>query len=137
MKAFYSVMDLVEATGYSAGTIQGKIKSGELFAMQATKHGAFRIPASSSAAYLATLGLGPAPSTEMLPPTKFEVTSPRELYDGHVAPALARAGAPDMPALPRLVEADPSLYEEYQDAIRAYSLFLESQARLGHRTPLS
>lgn len=131
MKAFYSVRDLVEATGYSAGTIQGKIKSGELFAIQATKHGAFRIPASSYAAYLASLGLGPAPVTEMLPPTAFEVTSPSEPYERDIAPALARAGVPDMPTLLRTVEADPSLYEEYQGAIRAYDLFLQTQARSG------
>jgi len=129
MKAFYSVKDLVEATGYSARTIQAKIRSGEIFAIQATKQGAFRIPASSYAAYLASLGLGPAPTTEMLAPTAFEVTSPSELYQRDVAPTLARAGVPDMPTLLRLVEADPSLYEEYQGAIRAYNLFLQSQAR--------
>jgi len=129
MKAFYTVRDLVEATGYSAGTIQGKIRSGEIFAIQATKQGAFRIPASSYAAYLASLGLGPAPTTEMLPPTAFEVTSPSELYQRDISPALGRAGVRDMPTLLRLVEADPSLYEQYQGAIRAYNLFLESQAR--------
>ncbi len=128
MKAFYSVRDLVEATGYSAGTIQAKIRSGEIFAIQATKQGAFRIPASSYAIYLASLGLGPAPTTEMLPSTEFEVTSPVELYQRDVSPALARAGVPDMPTLLRLVEADPSLYEEYQGAIRAYNLFLQAQA---------
>jgi hypothetical protein len=129
MKAFYSVRDLVEATGYSAGTIQGKIRSGEIFAIQATRQGAFRVPASSYAAYLASLGLGPTPTTEMLPPTEFEVTSPGELYQRDVSLALARAGVPDMPTLLRLVEADPSLYEEYQGAIRAYNLFLQAQAR--------
>lgn len=129
MKAFYSVRDLVEATGYSAGTIQGKIRSGEIFAIQATKQGAFRIPASSYAAYLASLGLGPAPTTEMLTPTTFEVTSPSELYERDVVPALARAGVPDMPTLLRLVETDPSLFDENQSAIRAYNLFLELQAR--------
>lgn len=129
MKAFYSVRDLVEATGYSAGTIQAKIRSGQIFAIQATKQGAFRIPASSYAAYLASLGLRPAPTTEMLPPTPFEVTPPGELYKREISPALARAGVPDMPTLLRLVEADPSLYEEYQDAIRAYNLFLGLQAR--------
>ena len=129
MKAFYSVRDLVEATGYSAGTIQGKIRSGEIFAVQATKQGAFRIPASSYAAYLASLGLGSAPTTEMHPPTAFEATSPGELYQRDISPALARARVPDMPALLQLVEADPSLYEEYQGAIRAYNLFLGLQAR--------
>jgi hypothetical protein len=129
MKAFFSVVDLVEATGYSAGTIQGKIRSGEIFAIQATKQGAFRIPASSYAAYLASLGLGPAPRTEMLAPTAFEFTSPGELYQRDISPALARAGVPDMPTLLRLVETNPSLFEQYQDAIRAYNLFLESRAR--------
>lgn len=129
MKAFYTVRDLVEATGYSAGTIQSKIRTGEIFAIQATKQGAFRIPASSYAAYLASLGLGPAPTTEMLPPTPFEVTSPGELYQREISPALARAGVPDMPTLLRLVEADPSLYVEYKGAVRAYSLFLGLQAR--------
>lgn len=129
MKAFYSVKDVVEATGYSAGTIQGKIRSGEIFAIQATKQGAFRIPASSYAAYLASLGLGPAPTTEMLPPTAYQITSPSELYERDIVPVLAQAGVPDMPTLLRLVETDPSLYEEYQGAIRAYNLFLQSQAR--------
>ncbi len=129
MKAFYSVKDLVETTGYSAGTIQGKIRSGEIFAIQATRHGAFRIPASSYAAYLASLGLGPAPMTEMLPRSTFEVTPPGQLYEREIAPALARAGLPDMPALLRAVEADPSLYEAYQGAIHAYNVFLRTQAR--------
>lgn len=127
-KKFYSVSDLVEATGYSAGTIQKRIKSGEIFAVQGADHGAFRIPASSYNGYLASLGLGPELDVKLLPPTGFEMTDPDRIWAIDIAPALDAGGFADMSSLMAAVEADPTLYPAYKDAIRAYQTFLSARA---------
>ncbi len=127
MKSFYTVKDVADATGFSPGTIQNRIGEGKLFAIQATERGAFRIPASAYHAYLASLGIRP-PAVEMLPPTEFVETSPRELYEREIAPVLAREGYEDVPALLRAIEGDPSLYERYRDVIHVYNTYIARAA---------
>ena len=124
-KKFYSVKDVAEATGFSPATIQNRIAEGELFAVQGTKRGAYRIPASAFAKYMSDLGLGPSLSTELLAPSVFVETTPQALYAEEIEPALRRAGFPDMPTLLRAVEEDPALFEAHREVIHAYTSFLE------------
>jgi hypothetical protein len=128
MKRFYSVKELAEAAGYSPGTIQHRIASGQIFAIQGAERGAYRIPASSYFAYLHVLGLAPAPAIEVLPPTNFESSTPDQIYAQEVAPVLAAAGFPDMPTLLRAAGDDPTLIIRYRDAIHVYSTFLSRKA---------
>jgi hypothetical protein len=134
-KKFYSVRELAEASGYSVGTIQNRIAGGDIFAVQGARRGAFRIPAASYQAYLASLGVSPKPSTSFLPPTQFVETSASELFRREIEPVLERAGYPDMPTLLRAVEVDPSLYERYRDAIHAYATYLAQAAQARELVP--
>lgn len=124
-KKFYTVKEIAEATGFSPATIQNRITEGELFAVQGTKRGAYRIPASAFAKYMSDLGLGPSLSTEFLAPSVFVETTPEALYAEEIEPALRRAGFPDMPTLLRAIEDDPALFEAHREVIHTYTSFLE------------
>jgi len=128
VKAFYTVKELADASGFSAGTIQNRIRDGEIFAVQSVRRGAFRIPASAYLSYLAKIGKGPRPTTAFLPDREFTETGPRELYDREIAPVLRAGGFRDMPALLRAVEAEPDLFDRYRDAIHVYTAYLERSA---------
>ena len=128
MKKFHSVAELAEATGFSSGTIHKKIADGTIFAVQANERGAFRIPAYAFEDLLASLGLRDRHAKQLLPPTEFHVMGPDEVYALHIAPALARDGYEDVPALLRAIEGDPLLLESYEDVIRSYNDFLTLRA---------
>ena len=128
MKQFYGVMEVARASGYSAGTIQNRISRGEIFAVQGTKRGAYRIPSSSYLAYMSSLGIVPKPEIELLPPSEFESLTAGQIYEREVSPALQRSGYADVPALLRASEQDPTLYLQYRDVIHVYTAFLARKA---------
>jgi hypothetical protein len=128
MKRFYSVKEMAEASGYSPGTVQHRIAAGQIFAVQGSDRGAYRIPASAYFAYLAELGIAQKPPVEVLPPSEFETMTVDEIYAREVAPALTAAGYPDMPALLRAADEDPTLFLQYRDAIHVYGTFLARKA---------
>ena len=128
-KKFFTVKEVAEATGFSPATIQNRIAEGEIFAVQGMKRGAYRIPASAFAKYMAALGLGPSLSTEFLAPSVFVETTAQALYAQEIEPALRRAGYPDVPSLLRAVEDDPALFEAHRDLIHTYTSFLAAASR--------
>jgi excisionase family DNA binding protein len=132
---FYSVEEAAAELGFSGQTIRNRIADGSLFAIQSAKRGAFRIPARALEAYRAGLGKSPKPNLELLPTRKSVTVSAQEYYQQVIAPALAKTGAEDMPALLRRIEGDPSLYEGFADLVSAYDNYLRDMAAQSAQAP--
>jgi len=127
MKRFYSVEEMADATGYSAGTVRNWIAHGVLYAIQGSHRGAFRIPAGSYQKRLGELGIEPELTVELLPESPVRQMSADEFYATVIAPRLTESGFSDVPHLLSAMEHEARLYREYGDIVTDYVRYLEER----------